>query len=373
MSSILFEPYQLAGIRLKNRFVRSATAEAMATEDGRPTVELKALYNKLADGGVGLLITSGAMIESWPRLPSSIGVRSPLCIYDDSFIHDWRTVIDVVHASGTKIAMQLGHLGRQDIPALRGSAPLAPSVVPIESSGETPQRITQAEIDDVVEKFAQASRRAQAAGFDAVQFHGAHGNIITNFMSPFSNRRSDGYGGSPQNRARFLVEIVQRTRSLVGKDMPLLIKLSFSDFIKGGLTLEDAVQIAALAVDAGLDGIEVSGGTLSDTPEQIAVKHIRTEDQEAYFQPFSEVLKSRVQVPVILVGGLRTPRVMEQVLREGAADLVAMSRPVIREPDLIKRWQGGDRQKATCISCNQCFINWISQPTRCYVDRPKQK
>jgi 2,4-dienoyl-CoA reductase-like NADH-dependent reductase (Old Yellow Enzyme family) len=353
--------------------VRSATAEALATDDGRPTPELKDMYRALATGEVGLIITSGAMIEAWPNPPASIGMPSGLAMHDDSYIDDWPDIIEAVHQAGAKIAMQIGHLGRQDVPPLRGSLPLAPSAVPIESSGVTPQEITQDGINDIVEKFAQASRRVKAAGFDAVQYHGAHGNLITNFMSPFTNRRTDRYGGSTQNRARFLLETVQRTRELVGPDFPIMAKLSFSDFVEGGLNGEDAVRITALAAEAGLDAVEVSGGTLSETPENVCVKNIKRENQEAYFRHFSQALKNQVDIPVILVGGLRTPGVMEKAMLDSAADFVALCRPLIREPGLVKRWQEGDLAKATCISCNQCFTNWVFRPTRCYVDYPEEK
>ncbi len=370
MVSPLFEPANIGNLQLRNRFVRSATAEAMATEDGRPTRQLQDLYRALAGGQVGLIITSGAMIEPWPNAPASIGVRSPLSIYDDSFIDDWTQVIDAVHGAGAKIAMQFGHLGRQDIPLLRGSDPLAPSPVPIKSTGIIPQEISVAQIADVVEKFALACRRIQVAGFDAAQFHGAHGNIMTNFMSPFTNRRNDSYGGCPENRARLLLEVVLRSRELVGPDYPIIIKLSFSDFVDGGLTPEDAVTIAAMLAEAGVSAIEVSGGTLSETPERISEKNIKSEDQEAYFLPFAKALKSRVNIPIILVGGLRSPGLMEKILKEGSADFFALSRPLIREADLIKRWSGGDRRKAKCVSCNQCFANWVFHPIRCFIDHP---
>ncbi|KMY67219.1 hypothetical protein AAU61_10055 [Desulfocarbo indianensis] len=373
MSSLLFQPTHIAGVQLKNRFVRSATAEAMATDDGRPTQALKDLYARLAEGEVGLIITSGAMIEAWPISPATLGLRSPLAMHDDAYIPLWQDAIEAVHQAGANIAMQIGYLGRQDIPALRGGPPLAPSAVAIASTGVEPREMTQTEIDEVVEKFAQASRRVKAAGFDAVQYHGAHGNIITNFMSPFTNRRQDAYGGSLANRARFSVEIIKRARELVGAAYPIIIKLSFSDFVEGGLTVEDAVRMAAILAEAGLDCIEVSGGTLSETPERISRKNIKKEDQEAYFQPFAKALKDQVGIPVMLVGGLRTPRVMEKAIQDGAADMVSLSRPFIREPQLIKRWQSGDPQKATCVSCNQCFENWVHTPIRCFMDEPLGK
>jgi 2,4-dienoyl-CoA reductase-like NADH-dependent reductase (Old Yellow Enzyme family) len=167
-----------------------------------------------------------------------------------------------------------------------------------------------------------------------------------------------------------MVEIIDRARQLVGQDYPLMIKMNFDDFIDGGLEKDDALNLAKIIVKAGIDCIEVSGGTLSESRDHIAVKGINREDQEAYFQAYAEALKEVVAVPVILVGGHRTPSVMAQILENGAADFISMSRPFIREPGLIKRWRIGDMEKAKCVSCNQCFENWIHRPLRCYVEKP---
>jgi 2,4-dienoyl-CoA reductase-like NADH-dependent reductase (Old Yellow Enzyme family) len=350
--------------------VRSATAEGLATFDGCPTQELKEVYCRLAEGEVGFIITSGALIEAWKQYPKALGLLSPFAIYDDRYIEAWKEIISAVHERGTKIAMQIGHLGRQDIAKLRGSAPIAPSAVPINTGGVVPQEMTLQDITDIVEKFAQACRRVKEAGFDAVQFHGAHGNLITNFMSPFTNLRTDDYGGSTENRARFLVEIISRARELVGPDFPLMIKLSFSDFVDGGFDADEAIRVSKIIARAGIDCIEVSGGTLSETKEHIAVKGIRSEDQESYFRAYAETLKKHVSIPVILVGGHRTPAVMAEIVEDSGADFISLSRPLIREPELIKRWKNGDLKKAQCISCNQCFENWVFRPLRCYVEEP---
>lgn len=368
--SNLFEPAIIKGTQLKNRFIRSATAEGMTTFDGRPTQALKELYCMLAEGEVGFIIASGACIEAWKNYPETLGLMSPFAIYDDRYIKPWQEIISTVHEWGTKIALQIGHLGRQDVSELRGSAPIAPSAVPIKDNPVVPQEMTVHDINDVVEKFAQASLRVKEAGFDAVQFHGAHGNLITNFMSPLTNIRTDDYGGNTKNRARFLVEIVNRAREFVGPDFPLMIKMSFSDFVDGGYDVDEAITIAELIVRAGIDCIEVSGGTLSESKNRIAVKGIQKEEQEAYFQTYAKTLKEHVSIPVILVGGLRTPTVMARLLEDGVADFFSLSRPLIREPRLIKRWKKGDLKKAKCVSCNQCFENWIFRPLRCYVDEP---
>ena len=373
MHTNMFQPARIKGLELRNRFVRSATAEALATPDGHPTQELKNLYCRLAEGEVGLIITSGALIEEWRNLPETLGVKSPFCIFDDRFIDPWKDIISAVHDRGAKIAMQIGHLGRQDIPALRGSPPVAPSAVPIPGADTTPIEMTVSDLEDVVEKFAQACRRVKEAGFDAVQFHGAHGNLINNFMSPFTNRRTDEYGGSIENRARFVVEIVDRARQLVGPNFPIMIKMNFNDFIQGGLEPDDAVRIAEVIEKAGIDCIETSGGTLSESKDHIAVKGIAKEESESYFRPYARALKQQVSIPVMLVGGHRSPGPMAQILENNEADFISICRPFIREPGLVKRWKSGDQEKAKCISCNQCFENWVFRPIRCYIDNPLEK
>jgi len=370
MHSILFERADIKGVQLKNRLIRSATAEGMATIDGFPTQKLKELYCKLAESEIGCIITSGACIEAWKNYPETLGLRSPLAIYEDRYIDAWQEIICAVHKRGSKIAMQIGHLGRQDIPELRGSAPIAPSAVPIKNSHIVPREMTANDIADIVEKFAQACRRVKEAGFDAVQLHGAHGNLINNFMSPFTNIRTDEYGGSTQNRSLFTVDIVKRARELVGPDYPLMIKMNFNDFVDRGLDKNEAVKIAKIIVQAGIDCIEVSGGTLSESKNHIAVKGIQNEKQEAYFQTYSKALKKLVSVPVILVGGHRTPSVMAKLIKNRGADFISMCRPLIREPGLIKRWRNGNLEKATCVSCNQCFENWVFHPLRCYIEEP---
>jgi 2,4-dienoyl-CoA reductase-like NADH-dependent reductase (Old Yellow Enzyme family) len=372
VSSILFESASIKGVQLKNRFVRSATAEGLATFDGRPSRNLKELYFKLAKGEVGLIVTGATLVEAYKNLPNIEGLPFPLAIDEDRYVEDWRVVIDGVHERGSKIAMQITHPGRQDSRRLRGSTPIAPSAVPLEDRNIVPRAMTIDEIKEMVEKFAQACRRANEAGFDAVQLVGCHGYLISNFISPYANVRTDEYGGNSENRARFIVEIVKRARELVVPDYPLMIKMNFDDFIDGGLEKDEAVRVAKIIVRGGIDCIEVSGGTQAEGGKHIAVKGIDTEEKEAYFRPYAEALKEHVLVPVILVGGLRTPSVMEKLEKDGVTDFVSMCRPFIREPELVKRWKDGDLTKAKCISCNKCFENWIKRPTRCYIEEPME-
>lgn len=370
MSSILFEAASIKGMYLKNRFVRSATNEGMATYDGHPTPMLENLYVKLAEGEVGLIVTGATRVEAYGKPPDIKGFVFREAIDKDQYVGGWRKLTQVVHNLGSKIAMQITHLGRQENYDVPGVTPIAPSAVPVKKTGMIPRAMTICEIESVVEDFAQSCRRVKEAGFDAVQLNGAHGYLISNFISPFANIRTDKYGGTTEKRARFVVEIVKRARCLVGADYPLMIKMNFDDFIGGGLTKNEAVRIAQISVQAGIDCIEVSGGTMAESIECVAVKGINREEKEAYFRHYAEALKEHVAVPVILVGGNRTPRVMKKLLEEGITDFVSMCRPFIREPQLIKRWKEGDLKKAKCISCNLCLENMHTGPLRCYIEEP---
>ncbi|MBN2060784.1 MAG: NADH:flavin oxidoreductase [Deltaproteobacteria bacterium] len=371
MDSLLFTATKIKNINLKNRFVRSATFENMATPDGRPTQMLKEMYNDLAEGEVGLIVTGLAHVDGYKNLQGAKGIPFPLAIDEDRFIDDWRDVIEGVHKHGAKIAMQIIHPGRQDIPHIR--EPVAPSAVRLENSDRAPREMTANEIHELIEKFAQSCRRVKEAGFDAVQLHGGHGYLISNFISPYFNIRDDSYGGSTHNRARFITEIIKRARKMVGPEFPIMIKMNFDDFIKGGLNRDEAVRIAKIIVQAGIDAIEVTGGVSSHNPLSVSAKAINREKDEAYFQSYAKALKKQVPVPVILVGGIRSISVIDKLIRDEITDFIAMCRPFICEPGLIKRWKEGDSKKAKCISCNKCRENLPKQSVRCYLNESLER
>lgn len=368
MTPILFEPQKIKDLEIKNKFVRSGTFEGMATFEGRPTQTLKDLYFDLAEGEVGLLVTGLTHVDGYKNLPNIEGAPFPLAIDNDQFIDDWKEIIDGIHRRGANIALQISHLGRQDIPQLR--EPVAPSSVPLEDSRIIPRKMTFDEIGEMVEKFAHACRRAKEAGFDAVQLHGCHGFLISNFLSPYTNIRNDRYGGNTKNRTRFILEILKRARELVGSAFPILIKMNCDDFIEGGLQKEEAVEIAQRIVEGGIDCIEVTGGIYSDNPLRISATGINNGEDEAYFQTYSKALKKHIEVPVILVGGNRSFKIMSKLVADEATDFISMARPLIREPGLVKRWKDGNLEKSACISCNQCRDNMSLRPLRCYEEMP---
>jgi len=347
--SKLFETTKLKGLTLKNRFVRSATAEGMATEDGEATPRLINLMAELAEGGVGLIITGHAYVAKRGQAsPAQLG------IYDDKLIPGLRKMTDAVHERGGTIVAQLAHSGMLAIPKLINTAPLAPSE--IEGLVDVPlQEMTIEDIKETIEAFGKAAARAREAGFDGVQIHAAHSYLLSQFLSPAYNHRGDAYGGSIENRARMLVEVVQAVRERVGEDYPLLIKQNSRDFLEGGLELEDSMQAGAMLKEAAVDAIEVSGGTFASGDLMPIRRGIATEGDEAYFKDEARAFKEQIGLPIIIVGGIRSFSIAEKIVDDHSADYISMSRPFIREPGLINRWQSGDLRKATCLSDSKCL------------------
>ncbi|MBW2616397.1 MAG: NADH:flavin oxidoreductase, partial [Deltaproteobacteria bacterium] len=196
---------------------------------------------------------------------------------------------------------------------------------------------------------------AKEAGSDGVQIHAAHGYLLSQSLSPVFNKRSDAYGGSVENRARFLLEVLHGVQAAVGPDFPVLVKMNSQDFLESGLTLDDSLKIGTMLREEGIDAIELSGGTFVSGKLNPSRGGIKSEDKEAYFREAAKLFKENLSVPLILVGGNRSFQLAEQLVNEGYADYISMSRPLIREPDLIKRWESGDLRKAECLSDNQCF------------------
>jgi 2,4-dienoyl-CoA reductase-like NADH-dependent reductase (Old Yellow Enzyme family) len=214
--------------------------------------------------------------------------------------------------------------------------------------------MTTAEIEEIIDDFGQAARRAIEAGFDAVQFHAAHSKLFTQFLSPRSNRRTDQWGGNLQKRMWFHMQVTSAVRKAVGKNYPLLIKLGVQDTVEDGLVLAEGCHAAQKLVTCGMDAIEVSEGL-----EKTRVHHIRKDikfrEEEAYYAPWAKQVKKAVSVPIILVGGIRSFDIMERIIQEGYADCVSMCRPFIREPDIVNRWKARNKKPAKCISCNLCI------------------
>ena len=221
--------------------------------------------------------------------------------------------------------------------------------------------MTKKEIEEIVSAFGDGARRAKEYGFDAVQLHAAHGYLINQFLSPLTNQRTDEYGGPVENRCRFLLEVYRRVRFAVGPDFPVFAKLNGSDNLEGGLDINDAVYAARLLDNEKIDAIEVSGGTSASGEKGAVRMKIDRPDREAYNLALAGEIKKAVRCPIMVVGGFRSLEVIQKALIEQGIDYISMARPFIREPQLIKRWQEGDRSPARCISCNGCFEPGIKE------------
>jgi 2,4-dienoyl-CoA reductase-like NADH-dependent reductase (Old Yellow Enzyme family) len=367
MTSVLFEPTTIRRMELANRFVRSATFEGLADDQGRATPGLARLYAELARGRVGLIISSLAFVS-----PQGRGGSQQLGIHDDSVIPALANVAAAVHEAEGKLAFQIAHGGLWASPeagaaeaegaeteGAEAAQPLGPSVRQTDA-GPVGREMSLADIAAVTDAFGAAAGRAKAAGCDAVQIHGAHGYLLSEFLSPAFNRRTDAYGGSVENRARLVVEVVRTIRDEVGPDFPVLIKMNSEDFVPGGMTLDDMLESAVLIAAAGVDAIELSGGTsLSGDLGPIRTRTGIPQDREAYYQEAGRRLKQKVSVPVMLVGGIRSFAEAERLVVEGYADYIAMSRPFIREPGLVARWECGDRVPSACRSDNRCYYQGL--------------
>jgi 2,4-dienoyl-CoA reductase-like NADH-dependent reductase (Old Yellow Enzyme family) len=358
----LFSPVQIGSLELKNRLVRSATAESLSTEPaGEATPAQAAIYRELARGGVGLIVTGHAFVTPQGKAhPEMLGA------YDDELIPGLRALADAAHDEDGKIALQINHGGRQcaseSVPQL-----LAPSAEPT-PSGRLPREMTHAEIIEAVEAFGHAARRAQLAGFDAVQIHAAHGYLVGQFLSPHTNHRTDAWGGDFERRLRFLASACEAVRGQVGRDYPVLIKLGMMDNpqqVHDGLSLEDGARIVGRLADLGLDAVEVSGGYGGARSDFNGRLGVGSKAPEAYFRPLAQRAKAATALPVMLVGGLRSRAVMDEVLASGDADLISICRPLICEPDLPNRLQSGEAEASACISANRCWADHAGQGIGC--------
>jgi 2,4-dienoyl-CoA reductase-like NADH-dependent reductase (Old Yellow Enzyme family) len=341
----LFEHTSIGSMSLSNRFVRSATWEGLADKDGSVTTKLIEMMIELAKGEVGLIISSYAFVS--PEGQSSPG---QLAIHDDRFLPGLRDMAHAVHSAGGKIALQLVHGGCSSNPELSGLQPVGPSALSAcrEASGE--------DIAAIISAFARAAGRAKESGFDAVQIHAAHGFLLSQFLSPAFNKRKDEYGGELMNRARLSLEVVRRVREMAGPEYPLLIKLNSEDFLEGGMTREEAVQVASMLGKASVNAIELSGGTVASPEKLMPVRPGKlTPKHEVYYREAAMLYKQKVTIPLMLVGGIRSYGVADALVQNGIADYISMSRPLICEPSLIKRWRKGDRRAAECVSDNACF------------------
>ncbi len=346
----LFEETQLGKITVKNRFVRSATWENMTTPDSHITDKLYKIYEDLAAGDIGLIITGYANVvkEEQPN-PGMMG------IYDDSFIDDYQKLTRLVHSYGSKIIMQIAYGGTKTTFNIGERVIYAPSEIPEKSTQVIGKAMSKDDINYLVNAFADAGKRVKESGFDGVEIHGAHTYLINQFLSPYYNNRTDEYGGSLENRMRFLLEIYYKMREKVGYDFPILLKLTASDFHEGGLTFEETRIICKKLEEIGIDAIEISGNIHGKAKSMVGeiFDHYAIQE-EGYFLEYAKIISNEVNVPIITVGGFKNIATMEKLLNETNIDYFALSRPLLAEPFLIKRWKAGDNKPAICVRCSKC-------------------
>lgn len=346
----LFEKTKLGNMTVKNRFVRSATWENITTEDGHMTDELYKVYEELAKGELGLIITGYANVvkEEQPN-PGMMG------IYNDSFIDEYKKLTHLVHKYDSKILMQIAYGGTKTTYNLGKRVIFAPSEIPERGTNTLGKAMSKSEIDYIVDAFAKAGKRSKDSGFDGIEIHGAHTYLINQFLSPYYNKRDDEYGGCLENRMRFLVEIYSKMREMVGKDYPILVKLTATEFFEGGLTFEETRIICKKLEDIGVDGIEISGNIHGKAKSMVGQSFDGYEiKEEGYFVEYGDVISKEINIPVITVGGLKDINNIENILNKTNIDYFAVSRPLLTEPHLIKRWKDIDRNPAKCVRCSKC-------------------
>jgi 2,4-dienoyl-CoA reductase-like NADH-dependent reductase (Old Yellow Enzyme family) len=363
----LFDTTSIKSLTTANRFVRSATGTRFAREDGGVTAKLIRHVVDLAKGGVGLIVSGHAYV-----LPDGQASPRQLGIYRDAFVPGLTELVNTVHNGGSKIVAQLNHGGAHSPSALTGVEAMGPSIIPVTEGKMAPfpgcRASTKDDIDRVVDAFRQAARRAQDAGFDGIQLHGAHGYLFSEFLSPFYNTRIDKYGGSVQNRARIVIDTYHEVRNEVGDEYPIMIKMNVTDFLDDGLSTEDAFEAAVLYDSAGFDAIELSGGTgwgsrvLGDMNRGPA----RNVTTEAYYRDMAQRLKQTVQTPIILTGSIKSYDVAAQLVHNNIADYIGLCRPLIREPNLVNRWKSGDTGKSGCVSDNACMFRAPGKDLQCF-------
>ncbi|MEQ1439542.1 NADH:flavin oxidoreductase/NADH oxidase family protein [Fontimonas sp. SYSU GA230001] len=329
------------GALLPNRLVKSAMSEGMATMDNRVTPALVRLYERWARGGTGLLITGNVMIDR-----RALGEPGNVALEDDRDMPLLRQWAEAATGNGAAIWMQLNHPGRQSPKGLNREN-VAPSAVPfgkdLQAMFAPPRALRGDEIEDIIRRFATGAQLCREAGFTGVQIHGAHGYLVSQFLSPLTNQRTDQWGGNAENRRRFVLRVLAAMRERVGSDFPIGIKLNSADFQRGGFEESESLDVIAALADAGIDLIEISGGTY-EAPAMAGLR-ASTRAREAYFLSFAEKVRKRVSTPLLVTGGFRTLPAMREALESGALDLIGLARPLAIEPDASRRLIAGEETR----------------------------
>ena len=344
---LLFTPFRIKHLEIPNRIVMPGLASFLIEDDGTITDKTIEHYRLRAAGGPGMVIVEACAV-------SPEGVVSPhqARIYDDRFVEGLAKIAQVMRAEGAVPAVQIHHGGRQTSSKVIKQKPLAPSPLPCPTIRGDVEPLTKEKIQELIHKFGDAAERAVQAGFDLIEIHGAHGYLINQFLSRFSNIREDEYGGDVEGRAKFALEIVREIRKRIGKDFPLSFKISAQEFVPNGLTVGESIKILKLLVKEGIDVVQVSAGN-DATPEWIAQPMFM---KKACLAGSAGAIKKALNIPVMAVGRINDPLVAERILAEGKADLVCMGRGLLADPELPKKAKEGRLEDIrTCIACNTCM------------------
>lgn len=338
----LADPLTLAcGVTLTNRLAKSAMSEQLGSRDNAPTPALNRLYRRWADGGVGLQVTGNVMVDR-----RAVGEPLNVVVEDDRDLDGLIEWAIAAKSGGAPAIVQLNHPGRQTLPAI-ASEIVAPSAIRVKIPGTPfvkPRALTGAEIEEIIQRFATSAKIVTSAGFDGVQLHGAHGYLISQFLSPNVNKRDDEWGGDAERRRRFVIEIARAVRSAIGPDRVLSVKLNSTDFQRGGFSEDESLAVIEQLGEEGVDLLEISGGTY-ERPAMVGSQRSKQSEssraREAYFLEFAERAKLVTTMPLMVTGGLRSAAAMTDALYEGI-DVVGIARPVCLEPDLPKRLISSD-------------------------------
>ncbi len=390
----VFEKVKIGRIVLNNRIIRSATHESMANENGEPTEELIKKYEQLAKGEVGAIVTGFVRIMQNGKVPFMNMIDS------DEKIDSFKKVANRVHKYNTPIILQLAHCGRQTRSKMTGYPTVAPSPIKDKLYNEDkPHELTESEILEIIDNFVKGIERAKKAGFDGVELHLAHGYLLSSFLSPHMNKRKDRWGGNTENRFRIVKEILLKARETV-RDYTIIAKINAYEKSNDGMKIDEAIKISKYLEEAGCDAITVSCGIAEDGfftlrgdfPFEIMehdnfrikelpkfVRNLAKPVLERKFKsptPYSsynldsaEKIKKQVSIPVITVGGIRKLSEIEEIIEGNKSDLVAMAKPFIIEPNIVKKFKEGKQTESRCINCNYCIIGIEERPLRCYYGK----
>jgi 2,4-dienoyl-CoA reductase-like NADH-dependent reductase (Old Yellow Enzyme family) len=405
--SILFDKANLGSMELSNRMIRTASHEGLADNRGRPTDEQFNFYKGFIEGGIGLVITGYAGISQQGKS----ALYHMTMIDSDELIPSHRKLVDRIHDIGGKIVLQICHCGRQTWSSETGKPLLAPSQIPCGFYCEMPREITESQILKVIDDFSRAAARARESGYDGVQIHGAHGYLLSTFLSRHANKRIDRWGGSRENRFRIVAETLRAVRKAVGKDYPVLIKLNTYERAALGTKPEDCVEFAGMVQGTECcDAIELSCGTneggfimaRGKFPTDALLKYMRPycnynsaikfllkyfvipfiklvqpPFREGYNLETAAKIKQAVSLPIITVGGMRSSKFLNDAIEKNMTDFVSMARPLILEPNLPNKFRSGTSDTALCDNCNQCVVAVDTGPIRCHnlnlIDRVRSK